>query len=33
MGPDTKPFQPAWATPDKRLPFDAVRHLVLQPLE
>jgi hypothetical protein len=32
-GPDTKPFQPAWVAPDKRLPFDALCHLVLKPLE
>jgi len=32
-GPDTKPFQPAWVAADKRLPFDALCHLVLKPLE
>ena len=31
--PDTRPFQPAWVAPDKRLPFDALCHLVLKPLE
>ena len=31
-GPDTQPFQPAWVAPDKRLPFDALCHLVLKPL-
>lgn len=32
-GPDTGPYQPAWVAPDKRLPFDALCHLVLKPLE
>lgn len=32
-GPDTMPFQPAWVAADKRLPFDALCHLVLKPLE
>jgi hypothetical protein len=32
-GPDTKQFQPAWVAADKRLPFDALCHLVLKPFE
>jgi len=31
-GPDTKPFQPAWVAADKRLPFDALCHLTIEPL-
>lgn len=31
-GPDTKPFEPAWVAPDKRLPFDALCHLTIEPL-
>jgi hypothetical protein len=31
-GPDTKPFQPAWVATDKRLPFDALCHLTIEPL-
>lgn len=31
-GPDTEQFQPAWVAADKRLPFDALCHLVLKPL-
>jgi hypothetical protein len=31
-GPDTKPFQPAWIVADKRLPFDALCHLTIEPL-
>jgi len=31
-GPDTKPFQPAWVAAEKQLPFDALCHLVLKPL-
>lgn len=30
-GPDTKPFQPAWVAADKRLPFDALCHLTIEP--
>lgn len=30
--PDTKPFQPAWVAADKRLPFDALCHLTIEPL-
>jgi hypothetical protein len=32
-GPDTVPYQPAWVTPGKRLPFDALCHLVLKRIE
>ena len=32
-GPDTGPYQPAWVGPDKRLPFDALCHLVLKRIE
>jgi hypothetical protein len=32
-GPDTLQFQPAWVAADKRLPFDALCHLVLKPLQ
>lgn len=32
-GPDTKQFQPAWVAADKRLPFDALCHLVLKRIE
>jgi hypothetical protein len=32
-GPDTRPFQPAWVAADKRLPFDALCHLVLKRIE
>ncbi len=32
-GPDTKPFQPTWVAADKRLPFDALCHLVLKPIK
>jgi hypothetical protein len=32
-GPDTVPYQPTWVTPGKRLPFDALCHLVLKRIE
>jgi hypothetical protein len=32
-GPDTKQLQPAWVAAEKRLPFDALCHLVLQATE
>ncbi len=32
-GPDTRDFQPSWVAADKRLPFDALCHLVLKPLQ